>query len=108
MGVLLEVVGILAALIAVCAVLVSLVSGIGVVIALGAVAISGLSAVAGNARYAWFTMIVVTLDLLFFSVPLQTQDAPVIRAVLHIVLPYVVAFALIGIGIYRRKRKTAG
>jgi len=62
--------------------------------------------VAGDIRYALFTIIVVTLDILFLSVPLQIpDDVPAVRIALHFVLPYVIVFVLIGIGMYRRERK---
>lgn len=102
----LKAVGIFSALLAICSVFLSLVSGAGIIVALIALVLSGISAIAGDIRYAAFTTVVVTIDLFFVSVLLQIQDPPVIAIVLLIAVPYVITFVLIGIGI-RRKRKAS-
>lgn len=100
----LKAVGIFAALLAISSVFFSLVSGAGIIVALIALVLSGISAIKGSIRYAAFTIVVVTIDLFFVSVLLHIQDPPVVAIVLLIAVPYVITFALVGIGA-RRKRK---
>lgn len=88
---------------AVFAVLLSLASGIGIPVALGALTLSGISAIGGSIRYALPTIVIVTLDLLFVSVLPQAQE-PVRALAVYVGLPYIITFALVGIGLYRRNK----
>lgn len=87
---------------------VSLASGIGVVLAVSALIISGVSAIEGVLRYAWTTGGVVSLNLCCISVLPQVQSLSAQDLLLIVGIPYTITFLLIGVGLIRLKRKTTG
>ncbi len=127
-----NVIGIASIFLAILSVPASLVSGIGVAIALLVLLLSGISALSGKLKYAIIVLIITTLNLFFFSVaslewmPKATDEIsielPNIQGIVNnidnsgsaflsivnfvklVSVPYVVTIVLIAIGVFRRKK----
>lgn len=101
----LRAIGLIAVLMAVLSVAVSIVSGIGVIFAVSALVLSGVSSIGGTLRYAWITGCIVSLTLCCVSVLPQVQSLSVREFLLLVGIPYAITFVLIGIGLFRRKKR---
>ena len=98
----LKTIGITSVVVAVLSIFPSLVSGAGALLALFALLISGISALHGERRYAWITMIVVTIDLGVFSVLPELQNTSKTFLAMLVGIPYALAFICILVGFRQR------
>lgn len=103
----LEWVGEAAIYLSIFAILPSLISGVGISVALSALLLSGVSALSGQAKYAVATAIIVTTNIFFISI-LTTEwhrlgDTQLKRYILFIGISYIIVLIFYGIGFYYRK-----
>jgi len=101
-------VGIISVAVASFAILPSLVSGAGALLALFALILGGISAINGERKHAWITMFLVTVDLAVLSVLPHLQNTSASLLALMVGAPYLFAFLCILFGLRRQDRGRKG
>lgn len=105
-------IGELAVALSVLAIIPSLISGVGISMALSVLLLSGISALSGTIKYALITIAIVTFNLFVTSIlagELSRLSGTRLQTyILFIGTPYIVVFILIGIGFYVRKPRRSG
>jgi len=103
----LKFIGLVSVTLACISTIISVVSGVGIIISLFALLMSGISSLFGNPRYLYIASGIVTFNLFLVSVLMQIENIRESNIILYIGSTYIVTFLFLLIGRYIQNIKKA-